>query len=74
MYIVGERGDVGDKCAEVRADPFKEVGVPGLVADVGNCGGMAETGRKDSAHHSYQTFLGSVIRQIETTSSELLGR
>ena len=32
------------------------------------------TAMNDSACHSYQTFLSLVIRQIETCSSELLGR
>ena len=32
------------------------------------------TDMNDSACHSYQTFRSLVIRQIETCSSELLGR
>lgn len=36
--------------------------------------GVLKTGINDSAYHSYHTCLGLVRRQMETWSSELLGR
>lgn len=38
------------------------------------CGPGATTDRKDSACHSYHTCRSLVRRQMETCSSELLGR
>ena len=37
-------------------------------------GGKLTTGRKDSAYHSYHTFVLSATLHIDTCSSELLGR
>ena len=65
---VGDAGEGGERCGRPPPPKCRR----GEFDGVEGC--VIETGRSDSAYHSYHTLWLLVSRHIDTCSSELLGR